>query len=189
MRIVVFVRHGESEANVRGIISSDPEKYGLTKRGVRQAEIAAEELSCLREVGELYSSPVLRALQTAKVISERMGKRLKVDKRLAERSFGSLEGRAMPPDNRWKLERNTGIYEWSKLRKDMYGFIRSLKSGTTVAVTHGDNMAAVCDLADRMGEQVHALKCPANCSFVVIDAESMTLIANGDYKIPQGAFG
>jgi len=65
---IYLLRHGESEANVQGIIADDPaQAYHLTPMGIAQAEIAAEEL---REVPftHIYVSEHLRTRETAEVL-------------------------------------------------------------------------------------------------------------------------
>ena len=93
-----FLRHGESSANVAGLIASAPANaaaaYGLTPRGRDQVRRAVENA---RAAGELagvqlvFSSPLLRALESASIAAEVLGAEIHVDPRLIERGFGSLE--------------------------------------------------------------------------------------------------
>lgn len=65
---IYFLRHGESEANVAGVISDDPAKeYALTPMGVAQAELAAEDLSEV-PFTRIYVSEHRRARETAEVL-------------------------------------------------------------------------------------------------------------------------
>jgi broad specificity phosphatase PhoE len=96
-----LVRHGEAEHNVLGILSSWPEKriFHLTEKGRTKVSETAEELS-EKGIGKLYSSPITRTLETARIISERIGIGIVVDERLRETDFGvydcgSFEARAM----------------------------------------------------------------------------------------------
>jgi broad specificity phosphatase PhoE len=66
------LRHGQSEANIEGIISSDPVggtiKHGLTASGRAQARAAATQLievCCIYNCQPLHVSVVASALVTA----------------------------------------------------------------------------------------------------------------------------
>ena len=91
------MRHGHSLANQQRIIVSDPdngrEAYGLSDLGRRQV---ADSLARIRELDEttlVFSSDFRRALETARIVHERLGcgSRPVVDARLRERFFGGLE--------------------------------------------------------------------------------------------------
>lgn len=65
---IYLLRHGESEANVAGVISDDPSKtYHLTPMGIAQAEVAAEELLDV-PFTHIYVSEHLRTRETAEVL-------------------------------------------------------------------------------------------------------------------------
>jgi broad specificity phosphatase PhoE len=61
------VRHGETKANEKDI-DAGPLGYPLTKRGEKEASFIAKTLSKLK-IDSVYSSPVLRAVQTAKILA------------------------------------------------------------------------------------------------------------------------
>ena len=110
-----MIRHGESTANVAGIVSSDPDvatvTHGLTEVGRTQVAEAAAEWHKQLPVHQpiiILSSDFLRAKETAEVVKETLLKhRLRVglassdtfnsvvlEPRLRERSFGRHEGQA-----------------------------------------------------------------------------------------------
>jgi broad specificity phosphatase PhoE len=64
-----LIRHGESGGNAGADSSGDP---SLTDRGLQQARLAADAVAPAG-ITTLYSSPLVRALQTAWVISARLG--------------------------------------------------------------------------------------------------------------------
>ncbi|NPV02403.1 MAG: histidine phosphatase family protein [Brevinematales bacterium] len=90
-----FIRHGESEANTLMVFSNNNDSpYGLTEKGRRQAESAAEKLRGVLFT-EFHTSPVPRALQTADILKTLAGlPDYTVDKRLTEYGVGNLEGRS-----------------------------------------------------------------------------------------------
>lgn len=96
-----LVRHGQSEANVKGIISSEPSfglyNHGLTPEGIKQARAAAEAISrSLRQTIKdkkcyIVSSDFRRAKETADIIAKYADISLDnctLSKDLRERSFG-----------------------------------------------------------------------------------------------------
>lgn len=65
---VYFLRHGQSEANVAGVISDDPARpHALTPLGIRQAEQAAVALADV-PFARIYVSEHRRTQQTAAVL-------------------------------------------------------------------------------------------------------------------------
>lgn len=92
------LRHGQSEANVAGIVASQlvnaENAYGLTEAGREEVTRSVEgALDALKELSPLsiISSPFLRARQTAEVAASILGVPVEVDHRLAERDFGEFE--------------------------------------------------------------------------------------------------
>jgi broad specificity phosphatase PhoE len=93
-KIVVFVRHGESTANVDYIMSNEIKGYPLTKAGISGAHAIGKELKGLKRVDNFYSSQLVRALQTADIISEYLGgMHYEVAGILNERGFGQYNGK------------------------------------------------------------------------------------------------
>ena len=66
-----FVRHGESVANLLREFSNSGVKHPLTERGVEQARRLAQQLAGILFEG-IYSSPVLRAQQTAQIVADQV---------------------------------------------------------------------------------------------------------------------
>ena len=61
------VRHGETKANERGL-EAGPLDYHLAKKGIKEVSFIAKTLSKAK-ISAAYSSPVLRALETAKILA------------------------------------------------------------------------------------------------------------------------
>ncbi|MBU6323278.1 phosphoglycerate mutase family protein [Patescibacteria group bacterium] len=96
----VLVRHGESKANVEGIIISDPvvglqEAYGLSSHGKRQvleASHAAATAGLVDAEALIHTSPFSRTKETAEIAREAVGAAPVIeDERLRERWFGVWE--------------------------------------------------------------------------------------------------
>lgn len=90
------MRHGESRANVAGIIIATPEngvldKYGLTDMGIDQVRTSAEQ-SALSPDTIIYSSDFSRARQTAEIVAGAIGTAIvTLTPALRERHFGHHE--------------------------------------------------------------------------------------------------
>ena len=98
MKRIYFVRHGETVWNVENKIcgSTDIE---LTERGHQQAvETGKKILAEGIQADEILYSPLMRAAETARHISEITGIPARVEPRLKEQCFGKWE--AAPRDGK-----------------------------------------------------------------------------------------
>ncbi|MFA6422428.1 MAG: histidine phosphatase family protein [Candidatus Buchananbacteria bacterium] len=91
-----IIRHGQSKANVAGIILSHPKNgttgYGLTEDGKVQVENSIKKNKILNEQTEIYSSDFVRAKETAKIVQKNIGvKKITYTASLRERNFGKWE--------------------------------------------------------------------------------------------------
>jgi probable phosphoglycerate mutase len=86
---LVFVRHGESEKNILKIKSSTKDKWPLTEKGRSHAETIAQNLSTMGTFDIIISSPILRARQTAEIISERLNLPIVFDDSIGEYEYGN----------------------------------------------------------------------------------------------------
>ena len=87
-----FMRHGEAISNIRGITSSKGVGHKLTPRGRKQVEQAAKKLR-QKNIDVIITSPILRAQETAEIISKMLQIPIDSDARLAEVNVGVLDGR------------------------------------------------------------------------------------------------
>ncbi len=90
-----FVRHGESEANVLHVIANRCAGYGLTETGRDQVQALCDHMSGTLAVG-VWTSPLLRARQTAEALATTLGVALTESAALLEFDCGQLEGRGDP---------------------------------------------------------------------------------------------
>mmetsp|Transcript_24604 Transcript_24604/g.72371 ORF Transcript_24604/g.72371 Transcript_24604/m.72371 type:complete len:236 (-) Transcript_24604:88-795(-) len=147
-----LLRHGESLANVEGVISSSPavavDNHGLSVNGKQQAKEAARrfmEFATGRRVA-IVSSDFKRARETAEAVSLRFHAQpdphiwqngVVLDKRLRERFFGEWDGTS------------TSNYEnvWKEDARDANHTIKSVESVNSVLER---TMALVDDLDARL---------------------------------------
>jgi len=90
---IYFVRHGESEENVLRRFSNRSLGYGLTMRGINEATELSVKLGNLR-VARIFSSPLLRAVQTAEVLSDHLHASVEPVEALREYDCGTVEGKS-----------------------------------------------------------------------------------------------
>jgi broad specificity phosphatase PhoE len=95
-----FVRHGESEANIQRVISNRESRFELTLHGRGQANALAQSLKDI-PVTAIYSSPVLRANETAEILSQARHVPYQVTEALREYDCGILEEKS--DEASWKL--------------------------------------------------------------------------------------
>lgn len=123
--MIIWLRHGQSTWNAAGKMQYDALHPELTDQGRAQAAEAAATLR-EREIGAVWSSPAVRAKQTAEILGAELGLSVQTSPLLVEQSM-------------W--EPATDVTE------RIMRFTASLDAGTlTLVVTHGDTI----DLASRL---------------------------------------
>ncbi len=88
---IILVRHGETEANVRGHFAKSDE-IPLTEAGRLQAQSLAVRLARDFQPTALISSTFLRARQTSDILAGALALQVEVIEGIHERDFGSLRG-------------------------------------------------------------------------------------------------
>jgi broad specificity phosphatase PhoE len=91
MALFYFLRHGETAWNAQGRLCGSTD-IPLSDVGRRQAHLLARRVKQIL-VDALYSSPLRRALESARVIGKAIGHEPVEDRRLAELNYGTWEGR------------------------------------------------------------------------------------------------
>ena len=95
--MIYFVRHGESEANVKNVFSGQKDDSVLTEKGREQARQTAEEIKKEGlKIDKIISSPLKRTLETAEIIAKAINfdiSKILTDKRIIEYDMGSLTGK------------------------------------------------------------------------------------------------
>ncbi len=146
-----LVRHGESEANVDGTFPHDT--VSLTEKGLAQAELLGGLLTN-RASGSVrvLSSPLLRAVGTAKPAVEKLGVPLELEPLLRERDYGPMAGSEVgtwksgdayirQPGGELVLTSALGVESIASMAERARLFLEKLASnhvsGTVIAVSHG----------------------------------------------------
>jgi broad specificity phosphatase PhoE len=106
---IYFIRHGESQVNVERIFSYKIVDLPLTEKGCQQARYLAEWLAD-RQITRVYSSPLRRAEETARILVERVGLAdLVILEGLREINVGALDGKR--DEESWAIH-NSVMRRW-----------------------------------------------------------------------------
>lgn len=97
---VIFVRHGQSEANLKKIAGTDSP---LTDKGRDQAQKTAENLKG-RKITKVLCSELERAKETAEIIAAQFGAEVEVWPDLREADYGTFEGQTVDQNGKLNLE-------------------------------------------------------------------------------------
>ncbi|APF40786.1 histidine phosphatase family protein [Neomicrococcus aestuarii] len=90
---LAFVRHGQTDWNAEGLLQGGTD-VPLNDHGRLQAHETAKLLKSNGPWDVIVSSPLKRALETAKILADELGcnQHIKTYTELKERSYGDLEG-------------------------------------------------------------------------------------------------
>ncbi len=138
--VVYLVRHGQTLLNVSGVLRglADP---ALDEAGHRQAARLGAALGP-RGLAGVFSSPLLRARQTAQPVGERAGLEVAVDQCLLDRDYGPWTGiSGEPVTDRWgSVDQAPGVEPRRVVRdravRGLTGIARRHPGGTVVVVSH-----------------------------------------------------
>ncbi len=180
MKLAILIRHGESEANVKNLISEDNEKFPLTLKGRDQAKFIAEQIGVFKFDG-IISSPVLRARQTSEIISEHIGIPYVIDSRIRESGLGDYNNRNISEvGNMSRTE--MGMESWdSHVRRFRETF--SAYNGNYIMVSHALPIrAAVSSFLGFNEEESFGINI-RNASMSVVDIEKKKVLSIGSFLV------
>ena len=137
----VFLRHGETETNRLGLTAGMTD-VALNETGRQQARAAASALIG-QNIIALYSSPLQRALESARCVAEALDLPIVIVPQLAERNWGALEGkprelrtREVAPPGGEALEEFT--------RRTLAGVATIPAGGLPLVVAHSGTFRVLC---------------------------------------------
>ncbi|BCJ95659.1 alpha-ribazole phosphatase [Anaerocolumna cellulosilytica] len=84
---IYLIRHGRQNSTLCNV------NVELAKEGIIQAELLGKRLSCFG-IDALYSSHLIRAVQTAEIVNRYLGLKHQIRENIQEISFGELEGKS-----------------------------------------------------------------------------------------------
>lgn len=137
--MIYIVRHGQTDWNLEGRMQGHSD-IPLNETGINQAKIIKEKLKDI-QFDKVFSSPLKRAYQTAKIITNT---EITIDERIIERDNGELEGKLKKdcPPNIDFNDPNTGfgIESIIDFRNRIFNFFDDITTNYTneniLVVTH-----------------------------------------------------
>jgi len=147
MTTILLIRHGETAGNREGLFRGHKD-FPLNENGIRQAKALAQELAC-RQIDAIYSSPLSRAMETARPLAEPRGLPVMEEPGFLDLHFGDWEGRskeevAQEQPELWKIWmsqperlRREGAETLAEMQERSYGALQRLvgeQRGKTIAV-------------------------------------------------------
>lgn len=91
MPLVIFMRHGQADNNVNRTLVGRHLESHLTEQGRQQVADAARYLKGVK-IDRVVASPVIRTVETAKIVCDEIGVEYETDERLYEIELGKLVG-------------------------------------------------------------------------------------------------
>src|SRR3972149_2286379 len=90
MTTLYFVRHGQTDLNLQMRCQGRLD-YPLNEEGARQLEETAKIFRD-KKIDKIYSSPLLRARQSAEIVAKGKGLKIHILEHVVEIDHGELEG-------------------------------------------------------------------------------------------------
>ena len=185
---IYVIRHGETEANVKGIFQGNTD-FPLNENGIKLARLTGQALKGVK-FQKCFSSPLLRAAQTAEAVLEESGNTacpIIYDDRLREIQFGEWEGKKMRHGECEVPEEDVRLFFRDPFRlpafpggEDVYqvcnrtqSFLQKLaaneEEGTFLVATHGCAFRAMLNfLYDDPADFWHG-GVPYNCAVSILE--------------------
>lgn len=143
---IYVVRHGQTDYNVKNVYQGQTD-IPLNEVGIQQAKDTAKKFIDIK-IDAILVSPLKRAKQTARYISEITKVPITIEEGLIERSFGNMEGQRNKEDCNIQIlsdyDKNYDIYNVEPIQdlfKRVYicmdSVIERYKDKNIVLVTHG----------------------------------------------------
>jgi len=140
-----ITRHGQTDWNYNNIIQGKSD-IALNAAGRSQAMRIAQQLADIK-IDMIFSSPLIRALETAQIINRYHSLAIICDQRIEERGFGNFEGSDLRQFNFadfWNIEKEAMFPDCEKTSvffHRVYDFIEECKKKyddkTILVVAHG----------------------------------------------------
>ncbi len=165
MRMIYLIRHGQTALNKANVLQGRSD-HPLNEQGERQA---AETGRLLQEQGirfdAVYTSPLIRAVQTARIIAGDAP--LYVDERLTEMDYGPYEG-----------------LDLTRLPPEIVSFFRDF-----VHVPAPGGMEQLSSVVGRLGEFLEELKGSRAQGNVLISTHAIAMKGALEYLTPDSGGG
>ncbi len=194
--MIYLIRHGQTDQNVAWRIQGQRD-FPLNDTGVSQAEAAGERLKGLGiSFSRIYSSPLVRAVKTAEIVTEKGSEDFILDDRLKEMDYGRFEGADLKnlPEELKEFFRDfahnpapEGMEQLPDIVKRLGGFLEdvkpdlmALKPNENVLIsTHAIALKAALEYLTPGSDGAYWSKYLPNCGIYRFD------LTGGEYTIPE----
>lgn len=165
--MIYVVRHGETDWNKKNRVLGRTD-IPLNETGYSQAAALAEKLKDYK-IEMILASPLNRAMETARVISEKINVPYRAENLLIEQNFGIYEG----------VDRSDATYQVAKREyfnrypegesyfdvvARIYPFIKNMDENKNVLlVTHGGICRVICSYYNDMSNEEFPAFVQGNC--------------------------
>ncbi len=170
---ILLIRHGSTDLLGRVLYGRMP-GVNLNQEGMGQAEAIARALTRHYQLDAIISSPLERALETAKPLAAAQGRAIVIDEGITEIDFGGWVGKSFDELNelsRWRDFNRQRSIRWPPDGESMMEVqarawraieraIEEYEPGATIAmVTHGDVVRCLLVLALGMAiDHIHRIE-------------------------------
>lgn len=182
-----IVRHGETKANEDGI-EAGPLDYPLAKKGVKDANFMAKTLSEVR-IDAVYSSPIFRAVETAKILAR--PHRLKV-KTLQELTEAKFKPRFVGKKGRHHILTNPEDFaetngELLARTAKAVEIVRKEANGNVILVSHGDVITAMLEgvVERKVSDERYYVFHPEPASLCIVEIKERPFLILYNYHRKQ----
>ena len=159
--MLYIIRHGQTELNTKMLMQGRSD-HPLNETGLAQAEEAAGSFADKGvKIDKVYSSPLIRALQTAKAIAPEA--ELVVDNRLIEMDYGPYEG----------MDLRNPAPEVMEFFKDF------------VNVPAPEGMEPLPDVVERLGKFIEEIREEAEHCNILISTHAIAMKGALEYLTPD----
>jgi len=184
------VRHGQTEANEKGI-EAGPLDYPLNKKGRKEVRFIAKMLSGV-EIKAVYSSPVFRAVQTAEILARPHKVKVKTLENLTE---AKIKPEFVGKKGRHHILESPEAFletydELAKRITKVMDIIKAKERGNVLVVSHGDVITTMLEVVveRRMdGKRYYVMHAePASLSIVEMRTKPFLIEYNYRWKMLSG---
>jgi len=184
------VRHGQTEANEKGI-EAGPLDYPLNKKGRKEVRFIAKMLSGV-EIKAVYSSPVFRAVQTAEILARPHKVKVKTLENLTE---AKIKPEFVGKKGRHHILESPEAFletydELAKRITKVMDIIKAKERGNVLVVSHGDVITTMLEVVveRRMdGKRYYVMHAePASLSIVEMKTKPFLIEYNYRWKMLSG---
>jgi broad specificity phosphatase PhoE len=184
-----IVRHGDTKANEKGI-EAGPLDYPLAKKGVKDVSFIAKTLSKVN-IGAVYSSPVFRAVETAKILAAPHKAKVRTLEELTE---AKLKPELVGKKGRHHILTTPSAFLESN--KELLGrtgravaIIKKEARGNVIVVSHGDVITAMLEsvVERKVTDERYYVLHPDAASLSIVEVKDRPFLVLYNYHRKQFA--